>query len=102
MHPFPWHRLTASVSLISLAAADTKTTAHQVLVVFQRPNWLARDVSAMEDQVTKRLRLTGHDHRKTCDVPIISRSQCPGNCSASWAFYDLKVREGTSTRCSLH
>ena len=66
----------------------------QVLVVFQRPNWLARDVSAMEDRVTKLIRGGGHDHRKSCDVPTVSHSECPGNCSASWAFYDQQVREG--------
>mmetsp|Transcript_28717 Transcript_28717/g.80840 ORF Transcript_28717/g.80840 Transcript_28717/m.80840 type:complete len:314 (-) Transcript_28717:233-1174(-) len=78
-----------------------KERGAKVLVVLQRPNWLARDISAMEDRVTKLLLATGHDHRKSCDVPIIAHSQCPGNCTASWEKYDEKVQEGLAAGKAL-
>lgn len=48
----------------------------------------------MEDRVTKTLNKSGHDHRFSCDVPQMSHSSCPGNCTAMFDLYDQKVKEG--------
>lgn len=67
----------------------------QVIVVVERLNWLARDVSALEMTIHAYLR-HGIDVRRNCHHPMWRDAVCPGNCINTFREYDHLIHEGTA------
>jgi hypothetical protein len=71
------------------------------MVVIERSNWLARDVSGITKHWVARLQEKGEDYTPTrCHRShVISNMDCPGKCVEQFDEYQRMVEEGKAQPC---